>query len=81
MIIRFSKDVISTLKKLKHYPTKLKFTKQIKKIKDNPDIGKPLKFNLKSYRSVRLPPFRIIYRIDGDTIEIFSFKHRKEVYE
>ena len=29
---------------------------------------------------LRIPPFRIIYRLDGNKIVINCFDHRKEVY-
>jgi len=54
--------------------------KKLDDILDNPFIGKPLRYNLKGKLSVRVPPFRIIYRIEGDTIKIIRFRHRGDVY-
>jgi len=40
-----------------------------------------LKYELKNHRSVRVSPFRIIYRLEGDKIIINCFDHRKDVYD
>jgi len=49
-------------------------------ILNNPFIGKPLRYDLKGKFSVRIPPFRIIYGIEEDTIKIIRFRHRGKVY-
>lgn len=72
----FKKD----FKKIKDKKTRLKIIKQIKKLALNSMIGKPLKYNLKNHRSLRVVPFRIIYRIEKDKIIINCFDHRKNVY-
>lgn len=58
-----------------------KAIKQIKKIVENPGIGKPLRYNLKGERTVYVWPFRIIYSFFDDTIYFLRFEHRKDVYE
>lgn len=60
--------------------TKEKAIKQIKKIIENPEAGKPLRYNLKGERTVYVWPFRIIYCYMGNTIYFLRFEHRKEVY-
>ena len=50
------------------------------KLMDHPEAGKPLKYELKGKRSLRVPPFRIIYSIDGENIDIITFGHRDDVY-
>jgi mRNA-degrading endonuclease RelE of RelBE toxin-antitoxin system len=60
---------------------KEKAGKQIRKIIDNPETGKPLRYNLKGERSVYVKPFRIIYAFFDNTIYFLRFEHRKEVYE
>ena len=54
--------------------------KQIKKIIENPEMGKPLRYNLKGERTVYVKPFRIIYSYFGNTIYFLRFEHRKDVY-
>lgn len=52
----------------------------MKKLERIPFAGKPLRHGLKSYRSVRIPPFRLIYRIEEENILVCSFGHRDDVY-
>jgi len=56
-----------------------KLEKQIKKIIENPNVGKPLKYK-RGERSLYLKPFRLIYSIRGDEIILLKFGHRKNVY-
>ena len=50
------------------------------KIKDNPEIGKPMKHNRKGTREVYLPPFRLSYAYDklNDVIVILDLYHKDE---
>jgi len=53
----------------------------IKKIKDNPEVGKPLRYDLFGLRSIKIPPFRILYEIRKDLIILHKFEHRKGAYK
>lgn len=44
-------------------------------------FGKPLRYSLKGHRRLRVSDYRIVYRIEGDTVIIIAIKHRKDVYE
>jgi len=44
-------------------------------------IGKPLRYNLKGYRRLRVGDWRVIYRIEGDNVIICDIGDRKDVYE
>lgn len=81
MEIIFSEQFKKDFKKIKDKTIRLKIIKQIKKLSNSPDVGKPLKYNLKNHRSIRIPPFRIIYRIESNKIIINCFDHRKYVYQ
>ena len=81
MWIIFSDEFRKDFKKIKNKATRLKIIKQLKKLEQAPQSGKPLKYELKNHRSVRIPPFRIIYRLEKNSIIINCFDHRKEVYE
>ena len=80
MDIIFSDEFRKDYKKIKDKSTRLKIIKQLKKLSENPELGKPLKYNLKNHRSVRVTPYRIIYRLEKDRIIINCFDHRKDVY-
>ena len=43
-------------------------------------VGKPLRQSLKGYRKLRIGDYRVIYRIQADSIIILKIGHRKEVY-
>ena len=81
MRIVFSDDFEKTYKKIKDKTTKERIVKQLYKLESNPEAGKPLMHNLKNNRSLRVHPFRIIYRIEKDKLFVLCFDHRKEVYE
>ena len=57
-----------------------KLKKQISKIIDNPEIGKPLKYR-RGERSIYVKPFRLIYSIIGEELFLLKFDHRKKVYD
>lgn len=68
------------LRKLRDKTTKDRMKEQIEKILDNPETGKPLRFALKGERSVYVPPYRLIYAVQGTTLYLLRFEHRKVVY-
>ena len=68
------------LRKLRDKTIKNRVKKQIEKILDNPETGKPLRFALKGERSVHVPPYRLIYAVQGATLYLLRFEHRKLVY-
>ncbi len=80
MNLVFSKDFQKEFKKIKDQSTAKKLVKQLRKLHLNPVAGKPLRNELKSLRSIRLPPYRIIYKLTENEILILSFDHRKKVY-
>ena len=59
---------------------KTKVIKQIKKIKLNPEIGKPMKNIRKGTRELYVKPFRLSYRFYRDTnlVEILDLHHKKK---
>lgn len=54
--------------------------KQINRIIASPEIGKPLRYDLKGERTVYVRPYRIIYSFFNNTIHFLRFEHRKDVY-
>jgi len=81
MEIIFSEEFKKEFKKIKDKTTRIKIIKQLKKLAGVPESGKPLKYNLKNHRSIRVAPFRIIYRIEQDKLIINCFDHRRDVYD
>ncbi len=81
MKIIFSEEFRKEFKKVKDHSVRLRIINQLKKLERLPESGKPLQYNLKGHRSLRIPPFRIIYRIEQNRIVINCFDHRKDVYK
>lgn len=80
MQILFSDEFRKEFKKIKDKSTRLKIIKQLKKLSQVPKSGKPLRYDLKGHRTIRIAPFRIIYRVERSSIVINCFDHRKDVY-
>ncbi|MBR9699925.1 type II toxin-antitoxin system RelE/ParE family toxin [Candidatus Woesearchaeota archaeon] len=81
MEIIFSDEFKKDFKKIKDKQTRLRLIKHIKKLASLPESGKPLKYELKNHRGIKIPPFRIIYRLEKERIVINCFDHRKDVYK
>jgi len=64
----------SFIKQIKHLSKdyKIALEKQIRKIIDNPQIGKPLRYK-RGERSLYVKPFRFVYSIKNDEIILLKF--------
>lgn len=74
---KFRKEVT----KIKDSKLKEKLQKQIQNIVESPELGKPLRYNLKGERTVYVKPYRLIYAYQGTILYLLRFEHRKEVYK
>lgn len=72
---RFIKDT----KRLDNLLTE-KLKKQINKIIQNPEVGKPLKYK-RGEKSLYVKPFRLIYSVENNELILLKFDHRKKVYK
>lgn len=70
----FEKD----FKKIKDKFLKDKVIKQLSKIKDNPQIGKPMRYDRKGTRELYISPLRLSYKVEGNTIYILALYHKDE---
>jgi len=68
----FSKIANKTLKE--------KIVKQFEKIRNNPEIGKPMKYNRRGSGEVYIKPYRLSYVYDktSNTIIILDFYNKDE---
>jgi addiction module RelE/StbE family toxin len=78
--IEYTKEFRDDIKKIRDKKVKNRIKKIIQKIVDDLGLGKPLKYELKGLRSVKLPPFRIIYEYKDNTVILLKFEHREKVY-
>lgn len=66
--------------KIKDKNLKERIIKQLYKIRDNPEIGKPMRYSRKGTREVYIPPFRLSYAYieNEDRVIIFDLYHKDE---
>jgi len=51
------------------------------RLRIHPDLyGKPLRRSLKGYRKLRVGDYRVIFRIEKNTVKILIIQHRSAVY-
>ncbi len=81
MKVIYTEEFKGDVRKVKDKKIQGRIKKMVKKIKDNPEVGKPLGYDLFGLRSIKIPPFRILYELREDLIILHKFEHRKEVYK
>ena len=74
--VTFEEEFKKSFTKIKDKATKDKIIKQISKIKDNPEIGKPMRYERLGTRELYLSPFRISYRIENNHIYMLNIYHK-----
>ena len=69
-----------TFSKIKDQLTKEKILKQIIKIKENPEIGKPMRYTRKGIRELYIKPYRLSYMYlkEENKILITDLYHKDE---
>lgn len=79
--IRYSKTAAKSLLRLDHL-TRDRMKEAILEIAQNPLMGKKLKgdFGKEGLRSLKVWPYRIIYRFESSYLDIIFVEHRKDVY-
>ena len=77
--IRFDKRFTIIFSKIKDELLRTKIKKQIKKISENPEIGKPMKYGRKGTREIYIKPFRLSYAycVPSNVIFILDLYHKK----
>ncbi len=81
MKLIYTEEFKGDLRKIRDKKIQTRIKKIIQKIIDNPEIGKPLGYELFPLRSVKIPPFRVLYELKSDSIILHKFEHRKKVYK
>ncbi len=79
--VTFSESFEKEFRKIKDETTKEKIRKQIAKLLNNPESGKPLMYSLKGERTIYVKPYRIIYALKADEVILLAFHHRDSVYK
>ena len=78
--IRFANKFRAIFSKVKDNLLRAKIQKQILKISDNPEVGKPMKNIRKGTRELYLKPFRLSYMyIPGkNVVYVLDLYHKKK---
>lgn len=76
--VAFDSHFRRTVKRIKDDKLKEKVKKQIRKIVENPEAGKPMRYTRKDTREVYIPPFRLsyIYLRKEDKIVFLELYHK-----
>ncbi|MCK5282287.1 MAG: type II toxin-antitoxin system RelE/ParE family toxin [Nanoarchaeota archaeon] len=76
--VTFDPNFKKDFKKIKDKSVKEKIIKQVSKIKDNPEIGKPMRFDRKGTRELYIFPWRLSYKFGGAIVYILALYHKDE---
>ena len=78
--IQYDPSFEKPLRKISDENLKLRVKKQIQKIIENPEIGKPMRYTRKGTREIYVPPFRLSYAYlkNEDTIVFLDLYHKDE---
>jgi len=76
--LAFHPDLKKAFSKIKDKSIKEKLIKQFSKIKNNPGIGKPMKYARKGTRELYVGSFRLSYAHVEDKIIFLNLYHKDE---
>ena len=78
--IRFDKNFIKIFSKLKDNLLRERIQKQVKKISENPEVGKPMRNVRKGTRELYIKPFRLsyFYNIKEKIVYVLDLYHKKK---
>jgi len=74
--VSFEDKFRKTFSKIKDVNLKERIIKQIQKIRENPEIGKPMRYNRQGTRELYISPYRIVYAYQEEAITIIDFYHK-----
>jgi len=79
----FSKEVTRALRKLKNKDraTFRRLKRAIEKSLEHPELGKPLRYDLKYHRREPVGSFVLVYVLQGDTIFFADYDHHNRIYK
>jgi len=78
--VEHKKNFLKKVTKIKNHSLKDKVRKQVEKILENPNIGKPMRYGRKGTRELYVAPYRIAYAYNpsDDTIIFLDLYHKDE---
>lgn len=79
--IELSEKFKNQIRKVKDEAVMDRVKKEFKVLLKDSTLGKPVRYSLKGFRSIRIGKYRLIYALEGDVVKFYSFEHRKGVYK
>ena len=76
MVVSFHPNFEKTIRKIKDKSLKEQIKKQIRKVIENPEIGKPMKYARKGTRELYIKPYRLSYTFIKDNIIFLDLYHK-----
>ncbi len=76
--IIFDENLVRTISKIKDREVQKSIKNKIKKIIENPDLGKPMRNVRKGTREIYIGHFRLSYTHNNETIEFLDLYHKDE---
>lgn len=76
--IEHRENFLKKISKIKDNSLKEKIKKQIEKIIENPEIGKPMQYSRKGTRELYITPYRLAYGYVGGKIIFLDIYHKDE---
>lgn len=74
----FNEHFKRIFKKIKDESLKEEIIIQISKLKNQPTLGKPMRYTRKGTRELYVSPYRLSYKVEGDCIYIIDLYHKDE---
>ncbi|MBS3122087.1 type II toxin-antitoxin system RelE/ParE family toxin [Candidatus Woesearchaeota archaeon] len=80
LVIEHREDFLKKVSKIKHQTIKEQIKKQIEKIIESPEIGKPMRYSRKGTRELYVKPYRLAYTYfpEEDKIVFIDLYHKDE---
>lgn len=80
VIMDYDSEFERKFKKIKNEMDRIKVKKQVTKIIENPEIGKPMRYSRKGTREVYVAPFRLsyIFYLDENKVVLLDLYHKDE---
>jgi mRNA-degrading endonuclease RelE of RelBE toxin-antitoxin system len=79
MIVEYTDEFARSIRSVRDAKVQDRIRKMVDRLIADPECGRPLRYGLQGKRSLRLPPFRIIYEIDGERLILHAFENRDTV--
>lgn len=78
--VEYKENFLKKISKIKHLAVKEQIKKQVEKILENPEIGKPMRYSRKGTREVYLKPYRLAYAYfqEEEKIIFLDIYHKDE---